>query len=92
MQLLESLYQTRWSTYGKPRRMVSLQHCLRASLTTEGLYEQQDSDQPEHNLRGKFYTDSDGKYAFYCLRPTPYPVSLVSRLVRSTPLTSSGTR
>lgn len=39
-----------------------------------GLYEQQDPDQPDCNLRGKFYTDEDGKYAFYCLRPTPYPV------------------
>lgn len=39
-----------------------------------GLYEQQDPDQPDCNLRGKFYTDGDGKYAFYCLRPTPYPV------------------
>lgn len=40
-----------------------------------GLYEQQDPDQPDYNLRGKFYTDVDGKYALYCLRPTPYPVS-----------------
>jgi catechol 1,2-dioxygenase len=43
--------------------------------STNGLYEQQDEDQPDHNLRGKFYTDSDGNYGFYCLRPTPYPVS-----------------
>jgi catechol 1,2-dioxygenase len=43
--------------------------------STNGLYEQQDPDQPDCNLRGKFYTDDDGKYAFYCLRPTPYPVS-----------------
>ena len=28
----------------------------------------------EHNLRGKFMTDSNGEYAFYCIRPTPYPV------------------
>jgi len=42
--------------------------------STNGLYEQQDPDQPDCNLRGKFYTDGDGKYAFYCLRPTPYPV------------------
>lgn len=26
------------------------------------------------NLRGKFRTGEDGKYEFYCLRPTPYPV------------------
>ncbi|CAG8982286.1 hypothetical protein HYALB_00004520 [Hymenoscyphus albidus] len=42
--------------------------------STNGLYEQQDKDQIEHNLRGKFKTDSTGRYAFYCLRPTPYPV------------------
>ncbi|KAJ0278993.1 hypothetical protein COL940_006968 [Colletotrichum noveboracense] len=42
--------------------------------STNGLYEQQDADQPEHNLRGVFKTDSEGRYGFYCLRPTPYPV------------------
>nr|POE96459.1 catechol 1,2-dioxygenase [Quercus suber] len=42
--------------------------------STNGLYEQQDSAQVEHNLRGKFRTRDDGSYAFYCLRPTPYPV------------------
>lgn len=42
--------------------------------STNGLYEQQDKDQVEHNLRGKFKTDENGRYAFYCLRPTPYPV------------------
>ncbi|KAF4609844.1 hypothetical protein G7Y89_g15779 [Cudoniella acicularis] len=42
--------------------------------STNGLYEQQDKDQVEHNLRGKFKTDDKGHYAFYCLRPTPYPV------------------
>ena len=44
-------------------------------LTEVGLYEQQDSNQVEHNLRGKFITDAEGRYSFYCLRPTPYPVS-----------------
>ncbi|KAH8707571.1 Intradiol ring-cleavage dioxygenase [Phaeosphaeriaceae sp. PMI808] len=39
-----------------------------------GLYEQQDPDQPEMNLRGNFTTDKDGKYNFYCLRPVPYPI------------------
>lgn len=42
--------------------------------STNGLYEQQDKDQIDCNLRGKFTTDSNGRYAFYCLRPTPYPV------------------
>ena len=42
--------------------------------STNGLYEQQDENQVEHNLRGKFKTDENGHYGFYCLRPTPYPV------------------
>ncbi|GIZ49868.1 hypothetical protein CKM354_001288600 [Cercospora kikuchii] len=42
--------------------------------STNGLYEQQDAEQEPHNLRGVFTTGSDGSYAFYCLRPTPYPV------------------
>jgi len=42
--------------------------------STNGLYEQQDPEQTEHNLRGRFITDSEGRYATYCLRPTPYPV------------------
>ncbi|POR34383.1 Putative catechol dioxygenase [Tolypocladium paradoxum] len=42
--------------------------------STNGLYEQQDVNQKDHNLRGKFVTDSNGEYSLYCLRPTPYPV------------------
>ncbi|TGO36642.1 hypothetical protein BHYA_0119g00320 [Botrytis hyacinthi] len=42
--------------------------------STNGLYEQQDDEQAEHNLRGKFKTDENGHYGFYCLKPTPYPV------------------
>lgn len=42
--------------------------------STNGLYEQQDDAQEEFNLRGKFTTDKNGYYGFYCLRPTPYPV------------------
>ncbi|GFP59872.1 catechol 1,2-dioxygenase [Trichoderma asperellum] len=42
--------------------------------STNGLYEQQDSDQIDCNLRGKFVTDAEGRYSFYCLRPTPYPI------------------
>ncbi|OCK84215.1 aromatic compound dioxygenase [Lepidopterella palustris CBS 459.81] len=39
-----------------------------------GLYEQQDPDQPDMNLRGRFTTGKDGRYNFYCLRPTSYPI------------------
>lgn len=39
-----------------------------------GLYEQQDEAQPDMNFRGRFVTDADGYYAFYALRPVPYPI------------------
>jgi catechol 1,2-dioxygenase len=39
-----------------------------------GLYEQQDPLQPNMNLRGRFTTDSLGRFSFYALRPVPYPV------------------
>lgn len=39
-----------------------------------GLYEQQDEKQVDFNLRGRFTTGKDGKYNFYCLRPTSYPI------------------
>jgi catechol 1,2-dioxygenase len=42
--------------------------------STNGLYEQQDGEQMDCNLRGRFRSDGDGRYGFYCLRPTPYPV------------------
>ncbi|KAJ5888232.1 Intradiol ring-cleavage dioxygenase core [Penicillium taxi] len=42
--------------------------------STNGLYEQQDDKQVEFNLRGKFLTNAEGHYYFYCMRPTPYPV------------------
>lgn len=43
-------------------------------LTQAGLYEQQDEKQVEHNLRGVFTTDAEGRYSYYCIKPTPYPV------------------
>ena len=39
-----------------------------------GLYEQQDDNQIDFNLRGRFTTGKDGRYHFYCLRPTSYPI------------------
>jgi catechol 1,2-dioxygenase len=42
--------------------------------STNGLYEQQDPEQPDFNLRGKLTTDANGYYGVYCLRPVPYPV------------------
>lgn len=39
-----------------------------------GLYEQQDERQVDMNLRGRFLTGKNGRYDFYCLRPTSYPI------------------
>ena len=39
-----------------------------------GMYEQQDPDQPDFNLRGRFETDADGRYEFVAIRPVPYPI------------------
>ena len=39
-----------------------------------GVYEQQDPDQPDYNLRGQFRADKDGRYAFRAYRPVPYPI------------------
>ena len=39
-----------------------------------GLYEQQDPDQPDMNLRGKFRTDSEGRYCFVGIKPVSYSI------------------
>ena len=39
-----------------------------------GLYENQDPQQPENNLRGRFETDAEGRFHFRTLRPAGYPV------------------
>lgn len=39
-----------------------------------GLYENQDSSQPDMNLRGHFYTDSEGRFTCKSVRPAGYPV------------------
>lgn len=40
----------------------------------EGLYENQDPDQAEMNLRGKFITDEEGRFSFRSVKPAGYPV------------------
>jgi protocatechuate 3,4-dioxygenase beta subunit len=40
----------------------------------DGLYEQQDPEQPDMNLRGKFRTDSQGYYRFVGIKPVSYPI------------------
>src|SRR5256885_11776589 len=39
-----------------------------------GLYEQQDPEQPDMNLRGKFRTDSEGRYSFVGIKPVSYAI------------------
>jgi protocatechuate 3,4-dioxygenase beta subunit len=39
-----------------------------------GLYENQDDTQADMNLRGKFTTDSEGRFGFRSIRPAGYPV------------------
>jgi protocatechuate 3,4-dioxygenase beta subunit len=39
-----------------------------------GLYDVQDPNQPEMNLRGRFRTRDDGTFAFRTVPPTPYPI------------------
>ncbi len=51
-----------------------------------GLYEQQDPEQPDMNLRGKFRTDSEGRYCFVGIKPVSYAIpndGPVGQLLRS---------
>lgn len=40
----------------------------------EGFYENQDPEQADMNLRGKFTTDADGHIAFRSIKPAGYPI------------------
>jgi catechol 1,2-dioxygenase len=54
--------------------------------STVGLYENQDPDQADMNLRGKFTTDSEGRFWFRSIKPAGYPVptnGVVGRLLRA---------
>jgi catechol 1,2-dioxygenase len=39
-----------------------------------GLYEQQDPDQPDMNLRGRFRTDAEGRFKIAAIKPVSYPI------------------
>lgn len=39
-----------------------------------GLYENMDPQQPDYNLRGRFYTDEDGRYDIWTVKPVSYPI------------------
>jgi catechol 1,2-dioxygenase len=45
-------------------------------VSTVGLYENQDPGQAEMNLRGKFFTDDQGRFAFRSIKPAGYPVPM----------------
>jgi catechol 1,2-dioxygenase len=52
---------------------------------TNGLYENQDRNQPDYNLRGRFQADDAGIFELMGLLPTPYPVPTdgpVGKLIR----------
>jgi hydroxyquinol 1,2-dioxygenase len=44
--------------------------------STEGFYENQDPVQADMNLRGKFFTDQDGHFAFRSVKPAGYPIPI----------------
>ena len=53
----------------------------------EGFYEQQDPNQVDMNLRGKFTTDAQGHFGFRSVKPAGYPIPIdgpVGDLVRAT--------
>jgi catechol 1,2-dioxygenase len=55
--------------------------------STEGFYEQQDPKQADMNLRGKFFTDENGRFSFRSIKPAGYPIPVdgpVGDLVRAT--------
>lgn len=40
----------------------------------DGLYEQQDANQPDMNLRGRYRSDADGRFTVVGIKPVSYPV------------------
>ncbi len=44
--------------------------------STKGFYENQDPGQADMNLRGKFFTDKDGRMAFRSVKPAGYPIPI----------------
>ena len=42
----------------------------------EGFYENQDPQQAEMNLRGKFFTDANGRISFRSVKPAGYPIPI----------------
>jgi protocatechuate 3,4-dioxygenase beta subunit len=54
---------------------------------TNGMYDIQDPQQPEHNLRGRYHADEEGYFQIHTIRPTKYPIPTdgpVGELLRAT--------
>lgn len=54
--------------------------------SAEGFYENQDPEQADMNLRGKFITDEDGRIFFRTIKPSGYPIPVdgpVGELLRA---------
>jgi catechol 1,2-dioxygenase len=49
--------------------------------STSGLYENQDPEQVEMNLRGKFMTDATGTFSFRSIKPVGYPIPTEGNVV-----------
>jgi catechol 1,2-dioxygenase len=64
--------------HGQPMTDVEVDvwHC---SMT--GLYESQDPEQADMNLRGKFTTDSTGSFNFRSIKPSGYPIPHTANVV-----------
>ena len=50
---------------------VDVWHC-----SSEGLYDVQDPQQADMNLRGKFVTDAEGRFCFRSVLPSGYPIPI----------------
>jgi catechol 1,2-dioxygenase len=55
---------------------VDVWHC-----SSDGLYESQDPEQADMNLRGKFTTDADGSFRFRSIKPAGYPIPHTGNVV-----------
>ena len=74
-------------------RVVDLQHRPVAESEVDvwhsspaGLYENQDDEQADMNLRGRIVTDADGRFDFWTVKPAGYPIPIdgvVGELVKA---------
>ncbi len=68
---------------GKPIAGAEVDICHASPV---GLYENQDPEQADMNLRGKFTTDADGRFAFRSVMMVGYPIptnGVVGRLLKA---------